>query len=88
MLTRRIDILRILTLGIRMKKAERRILGRLLKRGRSYPGDIIMDLKMAQARGVRTILDLTDRGYILHEEGTGFIKVNPDYRKEVKIMCA
>jgi hypothetical protein len=88
MITRRIDILRILNLGIRMKKVERRILGTLLKRGRSYPGDIIMDLRIAQAPGVKTILDLTLRGYILREEGTGFIRINPDYRKEVKIMCA
>lgn len=71
-----------------MKKTERRILGTLLKRGRSYPGDIIMDLRMAQSAGVRSILNLTDRGYILHEEGTGYIKINPDFRKEVKIMCA
>ncbi len=88
MKARRTDILLILKLRIGIKKVERLILGSLLRKGRAYPGDIIMDLRIAQDRGVKSIQDLTHKGYIQREEGTGFIRINPDLRKAVKIVSA
>ncbi len=64
---------------------DRRILKNVLHRGRSYPGDIIKSLRLSQNIGLRKIFSLRDKGFLMVDE-TARIRLNPDRRKQVKVM--
>lgn len=69
-----------------MPPIEKLILRNILKRGRSYPGDVVKDLGISQAPGLKKILDLKKRGYIIRDDNSSLLRINPDKRKIVKIM--
>jgi predicted transcriptional regulator len=86
MISKKLTILAGLVRRIWMTQTDRQILGKLLEKGRSFPGDILKDLKISQNPGLKSIRELTNKGYIIRENQSSFIRINPDMRKAVKIM--
>ena len=69
-----------------MPPIEKLILKNILKKGRTYPGDVVMDLGIPQAPGLKKILDLKKRGYLVHDDNSSLMRINPAMRRIVKIM--
>lgn len=86
MISKKIAILSGLFRRIGMTHTDRQILRNLLDRGRSFPGDVLKDLRISQNPGLKSIRELTHKGYIIREDKSSFIRINPDMRVAVKIM--
>lgn len=86
MMAKKLIVLGILIRRMFMPPIEKLILRNILKRGRSYPGDVVKDLGISQAPGLKKILDLKKRGYIIRDDNSSLLRINPDKRKIVKIM--
>lgn len=71
-----------------LSPVEKRILKAVLKNGRSFPGDIVRDLEISQNSGLKRILDLRHKGYLIRDNESSFIRINPDKRKFVKIVTS
>ena len=88
MISKKLDLLVYWYRRSLLKPIDRQILKRILRQGLSYPGDVIMSLGISQHLGLRKILGLKDKGYIIKEEDSNRIRINPDRRKEVKVMTS
>lgn len=71
-----------------LSPTERRILKTVLMNGRTFPGDVVRDLGISQNSGLKKIIDLRHKGYLIRENQSSFIRINPDKRKFVKIITA
>ena len=69
-----------------MPPIEKLILKNILKKGRTYPGDVVKDLGISQAPGLKKILELKKRGYLVRDDNSSLMRINPSMRKIVKIM--
>jgi hypothetical protein len=67
---------------------EKRILRSVLRSGRTFPGDVVRDLGISQSSGLKKILDLRHKGYLIRDNQSSFIRINPDKRKYVKIITS
>ncbi|MDD4645741.1 MAG: helix-turn-helix domain-containing protein [Bacteroidales bacterium] len=67
-----------------MPPVEKLILGNILKKGTTSPGDVVKDLGMSQMPGMKKILELKKRGYLVHEDNSSLIRINPKLKKFVK----
>jgi len=67
---------------------EKRILKTVLKTGRTFPGDVVRELGISQNSGLKKIIDLRHKGYLIRDNQSSFIRINPDKRKFVKIITA
>jgi len=67
---------------------EKRILKSVLNTGRTFPGDVVRDLGISQNSGLKKIIDLRHKGYLIRDKQSSFIRINPDKRKFVKIITA
>ena len=83
---KKLNVLGILIKRLFMPPIEKLILGNILKKGKTYPGDVVKDLRIPQASGLRKILELKKRGYLVRDDHSSLMKINPDKRKVVKIM--
>jgi DNA-binding MarR family transcriptional regulator len=86
MLSKKFVILAGLVRRLWITHTDRQILRKLLERGKAFPGDVLKDLRLSQNSGLKSIRDLTHKGYIVREDGSSFIRINPEMRKTVKIM--
>lgn len=86
MILKKLDSIWIAATRSFMNPVERQILKSVLRNGKSYPGDILKDLKISQNLGLKKILSLRQRGYLINENDSSFIRINPDKRRFVKIV--
>jgi hypothetical protein len=86
MISKKLNVLGILIRRLFMPPIEKLILRNILKNGRSYPGDVVKDLGISQAPGLKRILDLKKRGYIIRDDNSSLLRINPAMRRVVKIM--
>ena len=71
-----------------MNPTDRQILKSVLTNGRTYPGDVLKDLKISPSMGLKKIINLRHKGYLIREYESSTIRINPDKRKIVKIVTA
>lgn len=71
-----------------MNQTDRQILKSVLKHGRSYPGDVLKDLRISPSMGLKKIINLRQKGYLIRENESSTIRINPDKRRFVKIVTA
>lgn len=83
---KKLNVLGILIRRLFMPPIEKLILRNILRKGRTYPGDVVKDLGISQSPGLKRILDLKKRGYLVRDDDSSLIRINPEKRKEVKIM--
>ena len=88
MISKRLNVLGILVRRLFMPPVERLILRNILKKGRTYPGDVVKDLGISKAPGLKKILELKRKGYLVHEDNSSLMRINPAMRRVVKIMTA
>ncbi len=69
-----------------MNPVERRILKNVLQNGRTYPGDVLKSLGISPTLGLKKIIELRHKGYIIRDDEASTIRINPDKRKVVKIV--
>jgi hypothetical protein len=86
MISKRLNVLGILVRRLFMPPIEKLILKNILKKGRSYPGDVVKDLGISQAPGLKKILELKKRGYLIRDDNSSLMRINPEMRRVVKIM--
>ncbi len=86
MATNKFDFLKIVYRGLMLDRLEKKILRLLLEKGKSYPGDLVKDLRLSQGPGIKKIIKLRHKGYIVREEESSRIQINPDLEKTVKII--
>jgi predicted transcriptional regulator len=86
MATKRIEILGFLYRGLFLDRLEKKILKLLLEKDRSYPGDLVKDLQLSQGSGIKKILKLRNMGYIIREEESSLIRLNPDIKGAIKFL--
>ncbi len=86
MLSKKFHVLGILIRRLFMPPIEKLILRNILRKGRSYPGDVVKDLGISQTPGLKRILELKRRGYLVRDDNSSLLRINPDMRKVVKIM--
>ncbi|MDD2570356.1 MAG: hypothetical protein PHN30_05360 [Bacteroidales bacterium] len=82
--TKRIEILKGLYHWLMLDRLEKRILKLLLEQGKSYPGDLVKDLQLSQGSGIKKIIKLRHKGYIVREEDSSLITLNPNMKETVK----
>jgi len=80
------NVLGILIRRLFMPPIEKLILRNILKKGRTYPGDVVKDLGISQTPGLKKILELKRKGYLIRDENSSLMRINPSMRKAVKIM--
>ncbi|MFO7615916.1 MAG: Lrp/AsnC family transcriptional regulator [Bacteroidales bacterium] len=88
MRTKRIGFLKGLYRWLMLDRLEKRILKLLLERGRSYPGDLVKDLRLSQGPGIRKIIRLRQKGYIVREDQSSLITINPDLKDTVESLSS
>ncbi len=71
-----------------MNSTDRQILNSVLKNGNSYPGDVLNDLRISPSIGLKKIISLRHRGYLVRGSKSSILRINPDKRKFVKIVTA
>jgi len=71
-----------------MNPVERRILKNVLQNGRTYPGDVLKNLVISPTLGLKKIIELRHKGYIIRDNEASTIRINPDKRKVVKIVTS
>lgn len=86
MILRKLDSIWIAARRSFMNPTDRQILKSVLKNGRSYPGDILRDLKISPTLGLKKIINLRHKGYLIRENESSTIRINPDKRRFVKIV--
>jgi len=86
MIYRKLNVLGILIRRLFMPPIEKLILRNILRKGRSYPGDVVKDLGISQTPGLKRILELKRRGYLIRDDNSSLLHINPDMRRVVKIM--
>jgi hypothetical protein len=86
MISKKLNVLGILIRRFFMPPIERLILKNILKKGRSYPGDVVKDLGISQTPGLKKILELKRKGYLVRDDNSSLLHINPDMRRVVKIM--
>ena len=79
-------VLKFMCKGIFLCNIERKILKLLFEKGKSYPGDLIKDLKLSNNTGIRSIINLRSKGYIVNEYQSSFIYINPEISDAIKII--
>ncbi len=84
-ISKKLNVLGILVRRLFMPPIEKLILRNILKKGRTYPGDVVKDLGISQA-GLKKILELKRKGYLIREDDSSCMRINPSKRKVVKIM--
>ena len=67
-----------------MPPYEKLILRNILRKGTTYPGDVVKDLGISQRPGMKKILELKKRGYLVNDDQSSLIQVDPAIRKKVK----
>jgi len=82
--TKKIGFYKGLYRWLMLDRLEKRILKLLLERGKSYPGDLVKDLQLSQGSGIRKIIRLRQKGYIVREDQSSLITVNPDLKDTVQ----
>jgi hypothetical protein len=88
MISKRLNVLGIRIRRLFLSPVDRLILRNILKKGRSYPGDVVKDLGISQTPGLKKILELKRKGYLVRDDNSSLMRINPDRRKIVKIMTA
>jgi hypothetical protein len=83
---KKFNVVGILIKRLFMPPIEKLILKNILNKGRTYPGDVVKDLGISQAPGLKKILELKKRGYLVRDDNSSLMRINPDKRKVVKIM--
>lgn len=86
MFSKKLTVLGIMIRRLFMPTIDKLILKNILKRGRTYPGDVVKDLGISQAPGLKKILELKRKGYLIRDDNSSLMRINPDMRKIVKIM--
>lgn len=86
--TKKIGFFKGLYRWLMLDRLERRILKLLLERGQSYPGDLVKDLQLSQGPGIRKIIKLRHKGYIVRKEQSSLITINPDLRDTVESLSS
>ena len=86
MFSKKLNVFGILIRRLFMPPIEKLILKNILKKGRSYPGDVVKDLGIPQAPGLKKILELKKRGYLVRDDNSSLMRINPEMRRVVKIM--
>ncbi len=88
MILRKLDNVRIALSRSFMNPTERQILKSVLKHGRSYPGDVLRDLRISPSLGLQKIINLRHKGYLIRENESSTVRINPDKRRFVKIVTS
>jgi len=86
MFSKKLTVLGIMIRRLFMPTIDKLILKNILKRGRTYPGDVVKDLGISQAPVLKKILELKRKGYLIRDDNSSLMRINPDMRKIVKIM--
>lgn len=86
MISRKLNVFGILIRRLFMSPIDKLILRNILKKGRSYPGDVVKDLGISQTPGLKKILELKRKGYLIRDDNSSLMRINPDKRRVVKIM--
>jgi hypothetical protein len=86
MISKKVHVLGILVRRLFMPPIEKLILRNILNKGRTYPGDVVKDLGISQMPGLKKILELKKKGYLVREDNSSLMRINPAMRKAVKIM--
>jgi hypothetical protein len=86
MIARKMNVVGILIRRLFMPPIEKLILRNILVKGRTYPGDVVKDLGISQTPGLKKILELKRKGYLVHDENSSLMRINPAMRKIVKMM--
>ncbi|MFA5816428.1 MAG: hypothetical protein WC865_12490 [Bacteroidales bacterium] len=86
MISKKLKIIGILIRRLFMPPIEKLILKNILKKGKTYPGDVVKDLGISQAPGLKKILELKRKGYLVRDDDSSLIRINPAMRMVVKIM--
>ncbi|MFA6129142.1 MAG: hypothetical protein WC699_17720 [Bacteroidales bacterium] len=86
MIAKKLQIFGILIRRLFMPPIERLILRNILKKGKTYPGDVVKDLGISQTPGLKSILALKKKGYLVRDDNSSLMRINPTMRKIVKIM--
>ena len=69
-----------------MNSTDRRILKNVLQNGRTYPGDVLKSLGISPTLGLKKIIELRHKGYLIRDKDASTIRINPEKRKVVKIV--
>jgi DNA-binding MarR family transcriptional regulator len=83
---KKIKLLKLIYKGLFLNKIEKKILKCLINKGILYPGDIIKDLKISHSNGIKKILNLRKKGYIIIEETSSKFTINPKIKKAINIL--
>lgn len=86
MISKKLHILGILMRRLFMPPIEKLILRNILTKGRTYPGDVVKDLRISQAPGLKKILELKRKGYLVRDDHSSLMRINPAMRKVVEII--
>ncbi|TSA33620.1 MAG: hypothetical protein D4R64_13850 [Porphyromonadaceae bacterium] len=86
MISKKMIFFGILIRRLFMPPIEKLILKNILKKGRTYPGDVVKDLGISQTPGMKKILELKRKGYLIRDDNSSLMRINPAMRKIVKIM--
>lgn len=86
MISRKLNVFGILIRRLFMSPIDKLILRNILKKGRTYPGDVVKDLGISQTPGLKKILELKRKGYLIRDDNSSLMRINPDKRRVVKIM--
>lgn len=86
MISKKLNVLGILIRRLFMPPIDKLILRNILKKGRTYPGDVVKDLGISQTPGLKKILELKRKGYLIRDDNSSLMRINPDKRRVVKIM--
>jgi hypothetical protein len=88
MISKKLNVFGILIRRLFMPPIDRLILKNILNKGRTYPGDVVKDLGISQAPGLKKILELKRKGYLIRDDNSSLMRINPAMRRVVKIMTA
>jgi len=75
----RIKVFKFISKALFLSRKDRSILKCLANKGVGglYPGDVVKDLKMSHCNGIKKIIRLREKGYIITEEASNKICINP-----------
>lgn len=88
MILRKLDSWWIASTRSLMNPVDRRILKNVLQSGRTYPGDVLRSLGISPTLGLKKIIELRHKGYLIRDNEASTIRINPDKRRVVKIVTS
>lgn len=86
MITKKLGVLGVFVRRLFMPPIEKLILRNILRKGKTYPGDVVKDLGLSQTPGLKKILELKRRGYLVRDDNSSLMRINPEIEKDVEII--